>query len=114
MWTPAWVSASILEAAVPARALNDRARVAETSSGGGVTADDQRDNRLDTVGADPRRRLLLAVAADFAQQDDDLGFRVLLIGFDRIALGEAPDRSAAQSDDRRLAEPASERVLPTS
>ena len=68
-------------------------------------AGDVREHRLRHLLLDEPRRLLLLVAADLADHDDDLRLRVGLEPLEHVDERRADDRVAADADDRRVAEP---------
>ena len=63
------------------------------------------EHRLRHVLADEGRGLLLLVAADLADHDDQLGLRVVLELREHVDERRADDGVAADADDRRVAEP---------
>ena len=103
---PAASSASFFACGGARRAGDDRARVTHRLAGRRREAGDVREDRLRHVLGDVARGLLLLVAADLADEHDELGLGVGLELLEDVDEARADDRVAADTDDRRVAEPA--------
>ncbi len=68
-------------------------------------AGDESDDRLLDVRLDIGGSSFFRRAADFADQDDGLGLRVLIEQFERVDVGGADNGIAADADRRRLPDP---------
>src|SRR5579884_2125412 len=89
----------------PGGARDDRAGVAHRLAGRGRESGDVREHRLRHVLGDERGGLLLLVAADLADHDDQLRLRVLLELRQHVDERGPDHRIAADADDGRVAEP---------
>lgn len=81
-----------------------RTGVSETFSRRRISADYKRNDGLGAVCLYPRCRILLAAAADLAEQDDDLRFGICVKQLNRICLREAPERASADGNDGGLSD----------
>ena len=83
-------------------ARDDGTRVAHPFAGGGRLAGNKRRHRLGHMLGDVGRGRFLGVAADFADQEDRFGFRVVLKHLKKFGLDRADDRIATDAHTGRL------------
>src|SRR5262249_57792893 len=87
------------------RSGDERPGVPHRLAGWGRGAGDVAHDRLRHLGADELGCLLFLVAADLADQHDELGLVVFLEPREHVDERRADDRIAADADDRRVPEP---------
>ena len=103
---PASLNAAIFAAAVPLPPLTIAPGVAHAASGRRGRAGDESGDRFLAILLDPLGGFLLRAAADFADHDDAVRFRVVVEQFDHVQMRSAVDRIAADADAGGLADAA--------
>src|SRR5262249_49071939 len=80
----------------------DGAPLTHPSAGRRGLSRDEGDDRLPEVRLDPRGGVFLGAAADLADHDHRVGVRIVREQLQRVDVGRADERVAADADARRL------------